>query len=124
MVTMNRLVQHRADIDGCLTRARGYLGTHQASEEELELLARIQALPPQVRDEELVEALIRVGDLQQCPPGYWEELSRVGHLFWRTFRVSQPPATRARQNRLLEELRTRRRLGPAAAGTEAGGGGM
>ena len=62
MVTMSRLLLHQADIDGCLTRARAYLVTNQASEEELELLALIQAPTPHAQDAELIEAMIRVGD--------------------------------------------------------------
>ena len=108
MGTMRGLLEHEKKVTECLAKVQTHLDIRNASPEELTVIARITELQVGGHEEELLEAFIQIGDLQTCPLLYWQDLSRAGHLMWRTLKmvnVSRP--IRVRRAGILEELRRR-----------------
>jgi hypothetical protein len=66
--------------EAALKEAEGYLGTHNASSQELAALERHAELRDTGSCAEIIENLILLGELQGCPRGFWKALLKAATL--------------------------------------------
>ncbi|MGL4550578.1 MAG: hypothetical protein ACRC33_05280, partial [Gemmataceae bacterium] len=94
-------------VEGCVARAAEYIGTHNATAEELAAIDRLRAARESGTTDEVLVALIAVGDLQRSPVGFWREVQRAANLVWLQHPMSAPTAQARERFHYLVGLRQR-----------------
>lgn len=95
--------------DTCIARALEFVGTLNATPEELAALTRVREAQETGSTEQEIVALAEVGRLQRCPPGFWREVERAAALVLPLHSPAIGPIERARREKLhvwLQQLQS------------------
>lgn len=93
----------------CIARALEFVGTHNATTEELAAITRVREAQATGLTEQVILALAEVGRLQKCPPGFWREVERAAALVLPLHSPAIGPVERARREKLhvwLQQLQS------------------
>jgi hypothetical protein len=70
--------------------ATGYVEQIHVTQEEAALLLRYREALEAQRFEEAVDCLLALGEFQQCPTGFWNEMRDIVQSVWRPFQQRHP----------------------------------